>query len=462
MGSFLQTGLMTGMLLLVNMDRPPWFGAPKDKDANPRTTSRPLVTQVEGCELEPVAFAGPGFLKDDWTWYWTCGEHAKGLTIRHRLMDVRAEERLLKQWHALSLKESGPSGQESLKYRREDRLSMALVLATLCLQQGKYQTALPYLRYLSEHVSTWPEELQGHGPALEWLGLRYACQRKNAMPHTRDSELHSLLQNHGSPVFSSKQWDHGILWHYSLSFRRYLWAVQSKKPMDALAYYRESQFYHGEIKTAQVLHDHRVLRGDNRAGTGRSSLWTWLGILGLLTTGALTWWWFRKPQVVSLAGTGLGLSTGPMLFQAQDQSTTVHETVPIQANLTGWSELRNRTLYTDEDWDRFKVDFDRYLPGFVPGLLVKYPKITQAEIRLACLIRLGLNSRDAVRIQNISPSGVAMARYRLRKRLNLGPQDSMEQTLMNRGGSVLSHDRSEAAGTTEPRISGLMEVPVEE
>jgi DNA-binding CsgD family transcriptional regulator len=55
--------------------------------------------------------------------------------------------------------------------------------------------------------------------------------------------------------------------------------------------------------------------------------------------------------------------------------------------------------------------------------------MTQSDIRLACLIRLGMTSVEISKIQNISNQGVSMARYRLRKRMGLGPDDSIPDKL---------------------------------
>jgi DNA-binding CsgD family transcriptional regulator len=52
------------------------------------------------------------------------------------------------------------------------------------------------------------------------------------------------------------------------------------------------------------------------------------------------------------------------------------------------------------------------------------------------MILLGLTSREIARAQNISIYGVAQSRYRLRKRLGLPHQVTIEEALWLRGNDV--------------------------
>jgi DNA-binding CsgD family transcriptional regulator len=56
---------------------------------------------------------------------------------------------------------------------------------------------------------------------------------------------------------------------------------------------------------------------------------------------------------------------------------------------------------------------------FILNLTTKYPDITTAEKRLATLVRLDFSNKEISAILNISPKSVEIARYRLRKKLNV-------------------------------------------
>ncbi|NBW43865.1 MAG: helix-turn-helix transcriptional regulator, partial [Sphingobacteriia bacterium] len=72
-------------------------------------------------------------------------------------------------------------------------------------------------------------------------------------------------------------------------------------------------------------------------------------------------------------------------------------------------------------------------PGYISWVLSRAPGMTQGELRTACMIRLGLTSREIARAQNIGVYGVAQSRYRLRKRLGLSTRVSIEEVLQPRG-----------------------------
>ena len=82
-------------------------------------------------------------------------------------------------------------------------------------------------------------------------------------------------------------------------------------------------------------------------------------------------------------------------------------------------ELSQLTMLTNEDWDRFKVLFSQVYPGFFNELLERVPDVSQAEMRMAALIRLRMSAREAAKLLGISENSVRKTRYRLRDRLGL-------------------------------------------
>ena len=81
------------------------------------------------------------------------------------------------------------------------------------------------------------------------------------------------------------------------------------------------------------------------------------------------------------------------------------------------SELTHQTILTDEDWERFKVLFEKVYPGFFYDLRQKTPDITLAEQRIAALIQLRLTVRESATLLGISPNSVYKTRHRLKQRL---------------------------------------------
>jgi len=88
--------------------------------------------------------------------------------------------------------------------------------------------------------------------------------------------------------------------------------------------------------------------------------------------------------------------------------------------------LNNTTILTEEDWNKFKALFEQVHKGFFIRLKEKLPNLTQAEIRFVCLLKLKLDTRQMSEILGVSPNTVRTLRYRLKKKLNLPENNSIE------------------------------------
>lgn len=90
------------------------------------------------------------------------------------------------------------------------------------------------------------------------------------------------------------------------------------------------------------------------------------------------------------------------------------------------NELLELKILTDDDWLAFKQHFEQAFPGFLERLRNAFSNLTTAEVRLFLLIRLGLGSREISNMLGVSPDSVKKGRHRLRKKLDLAEEDSLE------------------------------------
>lgn len=81
------------------------------------------------------------------------------------------------------------------------------------------------------------------------------------------------------------------------------------------------------------------------------------------------------------------------------------------------NELLQFSLLTDNDWNRFKLLFEKVHPFFFASLKEKFPELTPAETRLLALIKLNLSPREMSAMLGISPDSITKLKYRLRKKL---------------------------------------------
>ena len=105
-------------------------------------------------------------------------------------------------------------------------------------------------------------------------------------------------------------------------------------------------------------------------------------------------------------------------MQASNASAGQQETI---------SALSSLTILTEEDWDKFKMLFEKIYPMFFHHLKTKTPDISLAEQRMAALTRLQLTTRQMASMQGISPDSVHKTRQRLRQRLGISNETNLEE-----------------------------------
>ncbi len=89
--------------------------------------------------------------------------------------------------------------------------------------------------------------------------------------------------------------------------------------------------------------------------------------------------------------------------------------------------LLDSDVNTEEDWRYFLIQFEESQQNFFTHLKNKYPQLSHNELKLAACLKHNLNTKDIAALLNISPRGVEIARYRLRKKLNLQSGDNLNE-----------------------------------
>lgn len=76
-------------------------------------------------------------------------------------------------------------------------------------------------------------------------------------------------------------------------------------------------------------------------------------------------------------------------------------------------------LSSEKDWIQFIAFFEELYPGYLQSLKAKFPALTSHELRICCLLKINLTSKEIGSFLNITPASVNTARYRLRKKLGI-------------------------------------------
>lgn len=77
------------------------------------------------------------------------------------------------------------------------------------------------------------------------------------------------------------------------------------------------------------------------------------------------------------------------------------------------------TLRLQEDWEQFEYHFEQVHGDFLSRLTHQFQELSPNEQKLCAFLRLNLNTKDIANLMGISLRGVEVARYRLRKKLDL-------------------------------------------
>ena len=91
--------------------------------------------------------------------------------------------------------------------------------------------------------------------------------------------------------------------------------------------------------------------------------------------------------------------------------------------------ILNEAEKNDVFWDQFVTHFDQVYNNFLRTLKSKFPSLTSTDLKLCAYLRMNLSSKEISQLMNISVRGVEIARYRLRKKLEISTEDNLPDFL---------------------------------
>lgn len=94
-----------------------------------------------------------------------------------------------------------------------------------------------------------------------------------------------------------------------------------------------------------------------------------------------------------------------------------------------FEKLRTSAILTDQDWENFRVLFEKVHTGYLHNLKMKLPDLSPAEIRFMTLAKLELSNKEMGSILGVSVDAVRTIKYRIRKKLNLSEEGGIEDLI---------------------------------
>lgn len=91
----------------------------------------------------------------------------------------------------------------------------------------------------------------------------------------------------------------------------------------------------------------------------------------------------------------------------------------------------DKNIETENDWDTFETHFDAVHENFLKTLKKKYPMLSPKDMKLCAYLRMNLSTKEIAPLLNISPRGVEISRYRLRKKINIDRDRNLTEFMLD-------------------------------
>lgn len=94
-------------------------------------------------------------------------------------------------------------------------------------------------------------------------------------------------------------------------------------------------------------------------------------------------------------------------------------------------QILRSNLTTDRAWSSFMLHFDKVHPSFFEKLKAYNSELTANNLRFCAYFRIGLSTKEIAQIFNTTTGAIKRSRNRLKNKLNLNEEDSLDDFLRN-------------------------------
>lgn len=83
-------------------------------------------------------------------------------------------------------------------------------------------------------------------------------------------------------------------------------------------------------------------------------------------------------------------------------------------------------LNIDEEWENFKLHFDKVHPYFFEKLKQSCSDLTEDNLKMCAYFKIGMTNKQIAQIMNVIPNSIITSRYRLKKKLQLSDSEDFD------------------------------------
>lgn len=137
---------------------------------------------------------------------------------------------------------------------------------------------------------------------------------------------------------------------------------------------------------------------------------------------------FKNKELVSFT---LSLSRkNNFLHEIKEKIDTLNPSHP-DGGFSNIQRLVNTALESEQGWEEFKIRFEQVHNDFFTRLTEIYPQLTSNDLRICAFIKLNLSTKQMAALLNIAPASVDISKYRLKKKMNLAPDENLAEFIIN-------------------------------
>ena len=119
---------------------------------------------------------------------------------------------------------------------------------------------------------------------------------------------------------------------------------------------------------------------------------------------------------------------GRLLGKLKEELSTAVKNLGAKEDKADFNKLLKMVAEEEkrgEDWEQFALHFDQVHNQFLQKIKTAYPELTSTDLKICAYLKMNLSSKEMAQLLSITLKGVEIARYRLRKKLNLSPAESL-------------------------------------
>lgn len=128
------------------------------------------------------------------------------------------------------------------------------------------------------------------------------------------------------------------------------------------------------------------------------------------------------------------LQKNELINNVKDRISEIKSKVKDPAARKELRNLENRLKndqIAEDDWEKFAIHFTKVHNDFFKKIKSQHSNLTPKDLKLCSYLKLNLTTKDIAPLLGISVRGVEVARYRLRKKLQLDSEENLNEYMMN-------------------------------